>query len=120
MTIDTAPPTLSVLLDRPIMSTVLRPIFGAGDPARLARWDRLSATSEDFRRAERGYTTVWGAALLAECVVRIIGVYALPLDTMVWLGTVILVAALALAFRVGHAVGVKPMKTLFIAERAAR
>ncbi|MFD2417708.1 VC0807 family protein [Amycolatopsis pigmentata] len=109
----------SVAMGRPIMSSVLRPLFGGGDPARLAVWDRLSATSPAFRRAEHTYTTIWGVVLLLECAVRIVGVYTLPVHTMVWLGTVILVTALALAFRLSFALAVKPMKTLFLAERAA-
>lgn len=111
---------VSVVLSRPIMSSVLRPIFGGGDANRLAVWDRLSATSPAFQRAERTYTTIWGAVLLAECVARVVGAYTLPIHTMVWLGTVILVTAMALAFRLSYALAVKPMRTLFTAEHAAR
>ena len=51
-----------------------------------------------FRRAERTFSLVWGVALLGECVVRVVGAYTLPVDTMVWLGTVILAVSMALAF----------------------
>ncbi|GAB2964824.1 hypothetical protein GCM10017788_01380 [Amycolatopsis acidiphila] len=110
----------SVCLARPIMSTALRPLFAKGDAGRLAAWDRLSATSPAFRRAERTFSLVWGTALLTECVVRIVGVCTLPVDTMVWLGTVILLAALAVAFRVSHALALRPMKDLFVAEQAVQ
>lgn len=109
----------SAFVGRPIMSTALRPMFGRGQAARLARWDHMAANSAAFRRAERTYSIVWGSALLAESVARVVGAYSLPVDTMVWLGTVILLAALALAFRVGHFLGIRPMKNLFLAEMAA-
>lgn len=108
---------VSAFLGRPIMSTVLRPMFGRGSAARLVVWDRLSASSVAFRRAERTYSIVWGSVLLAECVARVVGAYTLPVDTMVWLGNVILLAAIMLAFRLGHLLAVRPMKTL-VAEMA--
>ncbi|GLY70752.1 VC0807 family protein [Amycolatopsis taiwanensis] len=109
---------VSAFLGRPIMSTVIRPMFGRGQAARLAVWDRLSADSAHFRRAERTYSIVWGSVLLVECVARVVGAYTLPIDTMVWLGNVILLVALVLAFRLGHLVAMRPMKTLLIAELA--
>jgi hypothetical protein len=109
---------VSVFLGRPIMSTALRPMFGRGQAARLALWDRISANSAAFRRAERTYSIIWGCVLLGECVVRVVGAYTLPVDTMVWLGTVIMLAAILLALRVGHFLALRPMKSLFLAELA--
>ncbi|WP_236790576.1 VC0807 family protein [Amycolatopsis sp. GM8] len=106
---------VSAFAGRPIMSTVLRPIFARGDAARFALWDRLSATSVEFRHAERNYSIVWGCVLLLECAARLIGVYTLSVDTMVWLGPVILIAAILLAFRIGAAAGIRSMRKIFLA-----
>lgn len=89
---------VSALIGRPIMSQVVRQMAGRGDARRLAAWDRLHAGSASFRRAELGFSLVWGTALLAECAARVVGAYTLPVHTMVWLSTVLLVGALAAAF----------------------
>ncbi|MEU5895830.1 hypothetical protein [Streptomyces venezuelae] len=38
------------------------------------------------RPLERMFSVVWGAALFGEAVLRVVGAYTLPVDTMVWLG----------------------------------
>ncbi|WP_411977537.1 hypothetical protein [Streptomyces brevispora] len=77
-----------------------------------AAWLRLSAGSDAFRRAEVRFSAVWGAALLGECVVRAVGAYTVPVETMVWAGQVILVAAMVAAFAVSGRIGVAPMERL--------
>ncbi|UQS27161.1 hypothetical protein L1857_32340 [Amycolatopsis thermalba] len=104
----------SVVIGKPLMTEVLRPLFTKGDPARTAVWDGLSGTSPAFRRAERLFSVVWGVALLGESAVRVVGAYTLPVDTMVWLGGVILVVALAAAFAVSRAAA-RPMVRTFLA-----
>jgi hypothetical protein len=42
-------------------------------------------------------------------LVRIVGAYTVPVDTMVWLGTVVMVATMVLAFVVSGALGTGPM-----------
>lgn len=69
-----------------------------------------------FLRGERVFSVVWGVVLLAECVVRVGGAYTLPVDTMVWLGSVILAGSMALAFVVSRVVAAEPMARLLIAE----
>lgn len=103
---------VSVLLGKPLMTTAVRPWITKGDPAKLARWQRLGASSTEFRRAERVFSVVWGVALLAECVVRVVGAYTLPVGTMVWLGPVILAAAIVLAFRISGKLAVGSMERL--------
>lgn len=88
---------VSALIGRPLMAPVLKPWITKGDAARSAAWDRLTAESAWFRRVQRRHSAVWGAALLGECVARVIGAFTLPVDTMVWLGTVMLMAAMVLA-----------------------
>jgi hypothetical protein len=62
-----------------------------------------AAASADFRRKERVFSIVCGGVLLAECVVRIVGAFTVPVDTMVWLGSVVLVGAVGVGIVVGGA-----------------
>ncbi|WP_432193264.1 VC0807 family protein [Streptomyces sp. bgisy027] len=107
---------VSVMLGRPMMTAGMKPWVVKGDAGREAAWARLHAGSARFRRAERMFSLVWGVVLLAECVVRIVGAYALPVDTMVWAGNVIMVGAMALGFVVGGALGAGPMAAMVVSE----
>lgn len=55
-------------------------------------------------------------ALLAECVVRIVGAYTLPVDTMVWLGTVVLLGAIGIGIVVSGGLAAEPMARMVSAE----
>ena len=73
----------------------MKPFLVKGDAARAAAWDAAGGwVSAPFRKAERTFSLVWGVVLLGECVARVVGAYTLPVDTMVWLGTVIMVVAM--------------------------
>lgn len=111
---------VSVALGRPMMSAGLKPWLVKGVPEREAAWTRLATGSAAFRRAERNFSLVWGALLLGECAVRVVGVYTLPVDTMVWLGTVILVVAMALGFLLSGGVAAGPMVEMIAAELRSR
>ncbi|MER8183368.1 VC0807 family protein [Kitasatospora sp. NPDC094015] len=97
---------VTALLGRPLMSAGMRPFIVKGDAARSAAWDRLAAGSVPgsavFRRNERAFSLVWGTVLVAECVAKVIAAYALPVETMVWLGTVMLVGAIGLGVLIGN------------------
>ncbi|MEU6105601.1 VC0807 family protein [Streptomyces flaveolus] len=99
----------SVVTGRPMMTANLKPFLIKGDARREAAWDRLRRESPAFRRAELRFTGVWGTAFVAECAVRAVGAYTIPVDTMVWLGTVVMVATMVLAFVVSGALGAGPM-----------
>ncbi|TXS35936.1 VC0807 family protein [Streptomyces sp. OR43] len=103
---------VTALRGRPMMSAALRPWLTRGEAAKSAVWARLSAESDAFRRAETRFSVVWGAALLGECVVRAVGAYTVPVETMVWAGTVVMVAAMVLAFVVSGRVAVVPMERM--------
>ncbi|MEU1473562.1 VC0807 family protein [Streptomyces sp. NPDC005761] len=103
---------VSALRGRPMMSAALRPWLTRGEAAKSAAWSRLSTESEAFRRAETRFSAVWGAALLGECAVRAVGAYTVPVETMVWAGTVVLVAAMVVAFVVSGRVAVVPMERM--------
>ncbi|GAA3578060.1 VC0807 family protein [Streptomyces osmaniensis] len=107
---------VSVVLGKPMMTAGMKPWVVKGDAGREAAWARLHAGSARFRRAERMFSLVWGVVLLAECVVRVVGAYTLPVDTMVWAGNVIMVVAMALGFVVGGALGAGPMAAMVVAE----
>ncbi|MEU7062018.1 VC0807 family protein [Streptomyces sp. NPDC046197] len=110
---------VSVALGKPMMSAGMKPWLVKGEASREAAWARLQARSEAFRRAERRFSLVWGVVLLTECVARVVGAYTLPIDTMVWLGTVITVVAMVLGFVVSGALAAGPMAHMLIAEAKA-
>ncbi|KUN78218.1 hypothetical protein AQJ66_31230 [Streptomyces bungoensis] len=115
---------VSVALGKPMMTAGMKPFLIKGDAAREAAWERLAsgaaADSAAFRRKERAFSLVWGAVLLAECVARVVGAYTVPVDTMVWLGTVVLVGAFAVAFVVSGGLAVEPMGRMLTAEAQAQ
>ena len=108
----------SVALRRPLMSAGLKPFLTRGEPLRTAAWDRLRAASPQFRRLELLFSTIWGLALLAECAAHLIGAYTLPVTTMVWLGTVMGLSAIAVAIVAGGAAA-DPIQKMIDAEAAA-
>ena len=108
----------SVALHRPLMSAGLKPFMTKGEPQRTAAWDRLSTASPRFRRLEMLFSTIWGVILLAECTARLVGAYALPVTTMVWLGTVMALGAIGVAMIAGG-VAAGPIQKMIDAEAAA-
>ncbi|WP_329219948.1 hypothetical protein OG352_25140 [Streptomyces sp. NBC_01485] len=115
---------VSVVLGRPMMTAGLKPFLVKGDAVKEAAWGRLesgaAAASADFRRRERAFSLVWGVVLLAECVLRVVGAYTVPVDTMVWLGSVVMVVAIGLGILVGGALGAGPMQEMLASEVGAR
>ncbi|MFI1768995.1 VC0807 family protein [Streptomyces sp. NPDC020800] len=111
---------VSVVLGKPMMTAGMKPFLLKGDADKEAAWERLmsgsAASSAAFLRKERAFSVVWGLALLAECIARIVGAYTVPVDTMVWLGTVIMLGAMAIAFVVGGGLAVAPMEKMLAAE----
>ncbi|MEV5388165.1 VC0807 family protein [Streptomyces sp. NPDC052721] len=111
---------VSVRLGKPMMTAGMKPFVVKGDAAREAAWQRLVSGAADesaaFRSRERTFSMVWGLALLAECVVRVVGAYTIPVGTMVWLGSVILIAAMAIGMVVSGGLAVGPMERMLAAE----
>jgi hypothetical protein len=108
----------SVAARRPLMSAGLQPFLTKGRPERTAAWDRLSACSARFRRLEMLFSAIWGLLLLAECAARLIGAYALPVTTMVWLSTVLTLGAVGLGVMIGGAAA-RPIERMVDAEVGA-
>jgi hypothetical protein len=107
---------VSVLLGKPAMTAAMKPWLVKGDVEREAAWAQLEGGSAAFRRFQRVFSVVWGVALLGECVVRIVGAYTLPVDTMVWLGNVIVIVAMVVAFVVSGAFASVPMAAMLEVE----
>ncbi|MGW1605408.1 VC0807 family protein [Streptomyces eurythermus] len=114
---------VSVRLGKPMMTEAMKPFLVKGDPAREAAFRRLlsgaAAGSAAFRRKERVFSVVWGLVLLAECVVRAVGAYTVPVDTMVWLGSVVLVVTMAIGFLLSGGLAAGPMEGMLTAEAEA-
>ncbi|MEU9309286.1 VC0807 family protein [Streptomyces sp. NPDC048256] len=114
---------ISVALGRPMMTAAVKPFLVKGDAVREAAWARLesgaSVASVYFRKRERAFSIVWGVVLLVECVVRVVGAYTVPVDTMVWLGSVVMVVAMGIGFVVGGALGAGPMAAMVAFETRA-
>jgi hypothetical protein len=102
---------ISAFTSRPLMTAGMRPFLVKGDAAKDQAFGKLLAASPRFRRLERMFSVVWGVALLAECVVRVVCVFILPVGTMVWLSTVILLGAIFAAMIVGSLFSV-PMENM--------
>ncbi|XVQ87661.1 VC0807 family protein [Microbispora siamensis] len=111
---------LSAFTARPVMTPGMRAFITRGNAVREAAWERL-ASSARFRRAERRFTGIWGGAMLADCVARLIGAFTLPVSTMVWLSNVLLIAALVVGLLIAGAFGSGPiMMMVNIEAREAR
>jgi hypothetical protein len=107
----------SVVARRPLLTAGLKVYLTTGAAVRVAAWDRLSQGCPAFRRLELLFSTIWGTALLADCVARLIGAYSLPVTTMAWAGTALTLGAIGLAIMVG-AVAAGPMARLMEREIA--
>ncbi len=103
----------------PVMSNGLRLFLVKGSESAAITWDRLTTTSDRFRRLERRYTMIWGIALLADCVARVLGAFTLPVNTMMWLSTVMVIAAIGIAIMVSGGVAAEPMQRMMKDEVAA-
>jgi len=103
---------VSAAAGRPLMSAAVKPFLTKGLTGRTAAWDRLAAGSARFQRLAKIYTAIWGVVLLADCVARVIGAFTLPVGTMVWLSTVMIVTAIGLAMVVSGAVAAAPMEAM--------
>jgi len=104
----------SIRTGRPMMSAGLKPFITKGDARRTAAWDTLKTDSAKFRSKENLYSAIWGGLLLAECVTRLVLAFVLAPSTMAWLGTVLIVVAIAGACVLGGA-AVEPMEKLIAA-----
>ncbi|MFG2882011.1 VC0807 family protein [Streptomyces sp. NPDC048297] len=115
---------VSVVLGRPMMTAGMKPFLVKGDAAKEAAWERLvsgaAANSAVFLRKERTFSVVWGVALFAECVARVVGAYTIPVDTMVWLGGAVMAGVLVVTFVISGALAAGPMEHILADEVEAQ
>ncbi|WP_237773468.1 VC0807 family protein [Streptomyces luteocolor] len=103
---------LSVISGRPLMTAALKPWVTKGKAERVAVWERLSAERGQFVRLERRFSVLWGGALFGEALLRVVGAYTLPVDTMVWLGGAIAAVVITLTVMISGALAVGPMERM--------
>jgi hypothetical protein len=111
---------LSVWRGAPLMSAGLKPYATRGNPAKIKAWERLRETSARFRSLERRYSLIWGVALLADCAGRVVGAFMLPVPTMVWLSTVMVVGAIVAAVVISGGAAAEPIERLIKQEADQR
>ncbi|SFW57296.1 VC0807 family protein [Amycolatopsis australiensis] len=95
----------------PIMTKTIQPFLTRGKAENEAAWDRLSGTAE-FRRIMRRTSVIWGAGFVLESAARVVGAFTLPVETMVWLSTVIFVGAFAIMMVAGGKVAERAGKLI--------
>jgi hypothetical protein len=103
---------LSAWRGAPLMSAGLMPFVTRGNPEKIKAWERLRQTSARFRSLEKRYSLIWGAALLADSAARVAGAYTLPVPTMVWLSTVLIVSAIVAACIISGGAATAPIEQL--------
>jgi hypothetical protein len=106
---------VSVAVGKPLMTAGMRPFIVKGDAARDAAFGWLAGTSPRFRALERRFSVVWGIACLTECVARVACAFILPVTTMVWLSTVLLLGSIGAATVAGSFFSV-PLEKLVVTE----
>jgi hypothetical protein len=103
---------LSAWRGAPLMSAGLKPYVTRGNPAKVKAWERLGETSAQFRSLEKRYSLIWGVALLADCAGRVAGAFTLPVPTMMWLSTVMVIGAIAAAVVISGGAAAEPIEQL--------
>jgi hypothetical protein len=91
----------SVLAGQPLMTAGMRPFVTRGNAAREAAFGRLLHTSARFRQLEARFSIIWAGAFLAECAARVTLAVILPVNTVVWLSTVLSVGAIGAGVFIG-------------------
>jgi hypothetical protein len=107
----------SVLARRPLMTAGMRPFVTRGNAAREAAFGRLLDTSARFRQLEARFSVIWAGAFLAECAARVTVAVILPVNTVVWLSTVLTVGAIGAGVLIGGLVADR-MEKMVSAETA--
>jgi hypothetical protein len=94
---------VSAFTAQPIMTKALRPFLTHGKADHEAAWDRLSGTAR-FDTILRRNSFIWGIGFMLESAARVAGAFTLPVETMVWLSTVIFIGAFVVIMLVAGAV----------------
>ncbi|WP_330178717.1 hypothetical protein OHB26_19530 [Nocardia sp. NBC_01503] len=84
---------ISAIIGKPLTYAAMRKAL-AGAPERLAEIENAYRTDPAVRRTHRGIAMLWGVGLSGEAVLRVVLAYQLPISTMAWLSSVLMVATI--------------------------
>lgn len=87
---------LSAFVGRPLSFSGSQMMVARGDPVRLAAFERTWENSAEFRRTHRAVTFAMGVCLAVDSVLRVVIVYAAPVERAAWLSNVPHLSAIAL------------------------
>lgn len=85
---------ISALAAKPLTYVAVRRALAAA-PDRLAAMETAYETRPAVRRTYLNLAILWGAGLFGEAALRVVLAFQLPVHTMVWLSTVLMVATIA-------------------------
>ena len=100
----------SVLARRPLMTVGMRPFVTRGNAVKEAAFGRLLDTSARFRQLEARFSVIWAGAFLAESAARVTVAVTLPVNTVVWLSTVLSVGCIGAGVFIGGLVADRMQK----------
>jgi microcompartment protein CcmK/EutM len=93
---------ISAFTAQPIMTKALRPFLTHGQADHESAWERLSGNRR-FATVLRRASLVWGIGFMLESAARVVGAFTLPVETMVWLSTVLFIGSFAVIMVVAGA-----------------
>ena len=93
---------ISAFTAQPLMTKALRPFLTHGKADHEAAWERLSG-GRRFESVLRRASFIWGIGFVLESAARVVGAFTLPVETMVWLSTVLFVGSFAVIMVVAGA-----------------
>ncbi|MEU1427549.1 VC0807 family protein [Nocardia sp. NPDC005746] len=86
---------ISAVVGKPLTYVAARKAF-AGSPAKLADMEHKFRTNPVVRRLHNRIAVLWGAGLLGESVLRVVLAYRLPVHTMAWLSSALMIGTTAI------------------------
>jgi hypothetical protein len=97
----------------PMFAPAVEAFMTRGERHREQAWSHLVRTDRRFAAMLRRHTLIWGVVLLADCAVRVVCAYTMPVADLAWLSTAITVVSISLAMVVsGAAYGEKLQRAL--------
>ncbi|GAB4588239.1 VC0807 family protein [Nocardia sp. IFM 10818] len=99
---------VSAVISRPLTYVAARKFLATTDPAHLPAMEEAYRTVASVSRTHIRLSVMWGAGLLGEAVLRIVLAYRLPVSTMAWLSSVLMVATMSVLM----AVNIRTVKKL--------
>ncbi|MCU1642477.1 MAG: hypothetical protein JWN03_2752 [Nocardia sp.] len=85
---------ISAMLGKPLTYAAARKAVATSAPHRLPILVATYENDPDARRSYRNLAVLWGVGLLAEAILRVVLAYQLPIHTMAWLGSVLIVVTI--------------------------